>query len=365
MVCGARAPPDGAELGGGGEAEWRRGAQARWAAGRRRWRPSSGRWWWRRPAPAWTMRSGRRRPARRRPRTGRSAGSWRRKGSGPAGRHGRPPRRRGPPGGGPGRAGPCVGSAAPLPSASFAREIDVLWTVKSGASTESTADEPFACSKFIVAIGHNAAAFLSSFILDSVCWEVVGVVKLWNEWCRTSNTTTVLPTDSFCLFYRLISDPTVLLCQCSCYVAEDQQFQWLEKVFGCMQKEGLQVTILSTCPVADYKTQESTLTLPSPFLKALKTKEFKEPVCCPLLEQPNIVRDLPAAVLSYCQVWQIPAVLYQCYTDVIKLDTVTIEAFRPLLSTKILKSLVKDASESTKILKKLLTTNETHSNIYI
>ncbi|NXW31935.1 PSMG1 protein, partial [Phaetusa simplex] len=139
------------------------------------------------------------------------------------------------------------------------------------------------------------AAFLSSFILDSVCWEVVGVVKLWNEWCRTSSTTNVLPTDSFCLFYRLISDPTVLLCQCSCYVAEDQQFQWLEKVFGCMQKEGLQVTILSTCPVADYKTQESTLTLPSPFLKALKTKEFKEQVCCPLLEQPNIVRDLPAA----------------------------------------------------------------------
>ncbi|XP_005526609.1 proteasome assembly chaperone 1 [Parus major] len=241
------------------------------------------------------------------------------------------------------------------------REIDVLWTWQSGGCAE----EPLVCSRFIVAIGRNAAAFLSSFILDSVCWEVVGVVKLWNEWCRTSSTTNVLPTDSFCLFYRLISDPTVLLCQCSCYVAEDQQFQWLEKVFGSMQKKGLQVTILSTCPVADYKTQESTLTLVSPFLKALKTKEFQEPVCCSLLEQPNIVRDLPAAVLSYCQVWQIPAVLYQCYTDVIKLDTVTIEAFKPLLSSKVLKSLAKDASESTKLLKKFLTTSEIHNNIYI
>ncbi|NWV42590.1 PSMG1 protein, partial [Grantiella picta] len=170
------------------------------------------------------------------------------------------------------------------------REVDVLWRWRSGR-----AGEALACSSFIVAIGRNAAAFLSSFILDSVCWEVVGVVKLWNEWCRTSSATNVLPTDSFCLFYRLIADPTVLLCQCSCYVAEDQQFQWLEKVFGSMQKEGLQVTILSTCPVADYKTQESTLTLASPFLKALKTKEFQEQVCCPLLEQPNIVRDLPAA----------------------------------------------------------------------
>ncbi|NXV70385.1 PSMG1 protein, partial [Molothrus ater] len=166
------------------------------------------------------------------------------------------------------------------------REIQVLW---------SCAEESLVCSRFIVAIGRNAAAFLSSFILDSVCWEVIGVVKLWNEWCRTSSSTNVLPTDSFCLFYRLISDPTVLLCQCSCYVAEDQQFQWLEKVFGSIQKKGLQVTILSTCPVADYKTQESTLTLVSPFLKALKTKEFQEQVCCPLLEQPNIVRDLPAA----------------------------------------------------------------------
>ncbi|NXD24073.1 PSMG1 protein, partial [Spelaeornis formosus] len=170
------------------------------------------------------------------------------------------------------------------------REVDVLWSWQEGSAAE-----PLVCSRFIVAIGRNAAAFLSSFILDSVCWEVVGAVKLWNEWCRTSSATNVLPTDSFCLFYRLISDPTVLLCQCSCYVAEDQQFQWLEKVFGSMQKKGLQVTILSTCPVADYKTQESTLTLVSPFLKALKTKEFQEQVCCPLLEQPNIVRDLPAA----------------------------------------------------------------------
>uniref|UniRef100_A0A8C0VC73 Proteasome assembly chaperone 1 n=1 Tax=Cyanistes caeruleus TaxID=156563 RepID=A0A8C0VC73_CYACU len=255
--------------------------------------------------------------------------------------------------GGPSQLGVLCGS--------FPREIDVLWTWQSGGCAE----EPLVCSRFIVAIGRNAAAFLSSFILDSVCWEVVGVVKLWNEWCRTSSTTNVLPTDSFCLFYRLISDPTVLLCQCSCYVAEDQQFQWLEKVFGSMQKKGLQVTILSTCPVADYKTQESTLTLVSPFLKALKTKEFQEPVCCSLLEQPNIVRDLPAAVLSYCQVWQIPAVLYQCYTDVIKLDTVTIEAFKPLLSSKVLKSLAKDASESTKLLKKFLTTSEIHNNIYI
>lgn len=57
----------------------------------------------------------------------------------------------------------------------------------------------------------------------------------------------------------------------------------------------MQVLVLASCSITDYKTAESTLMLPSPFLKALKTKEFKDRVLCPLLEQPNIVRDLPAA----------------------------------------------------------------------
>ncbi|KAG8125717.1 putative Proteasome assembly chaperone 1-like protein [Naja naja] len=194
-------------------------------------------------------------------------------------------------------------------------------------------------------------SFLSSFILNSGSWELVGSAQLWNEWCRTSKVTNLLPKDSYCCFYRSVSDPTILLCQCNCYVAEDQQFQWLEKVFGCLQQIDLQVLVLSACPVTDYKTTESTLTLPSPFLKALKTREFKDKVYCSLLEQPNIIRDLPAAVLSYCQVWQIPAIFYQCYTDILQLDLVTIETFKP------------DISRSTEILTKLVTPNDIH-NIY-
>ncbi|ERE75877.1 proteasome assembly chaperone 1-like isoform 2 [Cricetulus griseus] len=48
-----------------------------------------------------------------------------------------------------------------------------------------------------------------------------------------------------------------------------------------------------------------------------------------------------ARVLSYCQVWRIPAVLYLCYTDVMKLDLVTVEAFKPVLSSSSLECLVK------------------------
>lgn len=57
----------------------------------------------------------------------------------------------------------------------------------------------------------------------------------------------------------------------------------------------MQVTVLTCRHITEYKTSESTCSLPSPFLRALKTQKFKDSACCPLLEQPNIVHDLPAA----------------------------------------------------------------------
>uniref|UniRef100_A0A8C0WS62 Proteasome assembly chaperone 1 n=1 Tax=Castor canadensis TaxID=51338 RepID=A0A8C0WS62_CASCN len=203
--------------------------------------------------------------------------------------------------------------------------------------------EKHPCSKFIIAIGSNAVAFLSSFVMNSGVWEEVGCTKLWNEWCRTTDTVHLSPTEAFCVFYQLKSDPSV---------------------FGPHPKKNMQITILTCRHVTDYKTSESTGSLPSPFLRALKTQNFQDPACCSLLEQPNIVHDLPAAVLSYCQVWKIPAILYLCYTDMMKLDLITVEAFKPILSSRSLRGLVKNLPRSTEILKKLMTTNETQSNIY-
>ncbi|XP_006886776.1 PREDICTED: proteasome assembly chaperone 1-like isoform X1 [Elephantulus edwardii] len=243
------------------------------------------------------------------------------------------------------------------------RQVQLLQR-QTKASLEVSLLEKYPCSKFILAIGNNAVAFISSFVMNSGVWEEIGCAKLWNEWCRTTDSINLSPTEAFCVFYHLKSNPSVLLCQCSCYVAEDQQYQWLEKVFGPCPKKKMQVTILTCRHITDYKTSESTCSLPSPFLRALKTQNFKDPTCCSLLEQPNIVHDLPAAVLSYCQVWQIPAILYLCYTDVMKLDPITVEAFKPLLSSKSLKGLAKNIPQSMEMLKKLMTTNEVQSNIY-
>lgn len=49
-------------------------------------------------------------------------------------------------------------------------------------------------------------------------------------------------------------------------------------------------------------------------------------------------------VLSHCQVWRLPAVLYLCYTDVMKLDLLTAAAFQPVLASRSLKGLAKVSS---------------------
>ncbi|XP_068122136.1 proteasome assembly chaperone 1 [Hyperolius riggenbachi] len=238
------------------------------------------------------------------------------------------------------------------------REVRLTWSSEVSTAIENSPEHRLPCCSLILAVGDNATGFVSSHILSSGSWEVSGNITLWNERCREAS-------PSSCIFYRSITEPTVMLCQCKSYVAEDQQFQLCEKVLGCLQKTNLKVTILSTCPVSDYKTTESTYNLPVPFLKVLKTKHYTDGTPCSPLEQPNIVDGLPAAVMAHCQVWGIPALYYQCYTDITKLDSVTIEAFRPVLSCQTMSRLAAKAENIEETLRKTVNSTEVFSNLYI
>ncbi|CAB1352416.1 unnamed protein product, partial [Coregonus sp. 'balchen'] len=150
-----------------------------------------------------------------------------------------------------------------------------------------------------------------------------GCVSLWNERSRGSSrqSSVPLPGEPACLFYRHMDNPAVLICQSTCYIAEDQLFQWTEK------NRGLNVMVLSDSPVAEYKTPDYLYGSTIPFLRSFKSSAYKSQALCPAVEQPNILTGLPAAVLSHCQVHQIPAVLYQCYTDVISPDSTSSQRF--------------------------------------
>ncbi|KAI4884876.1 hypothetical protein NFI96_028051 [Prochilodus magdalenae] len=225
------------------------------------------------------------------------------------------------------------------------REVHVRWCPEVSKAVESS--EHLQCSNLVIAVGPSAAGFVSAYVLRPEDWTQVGWVSLWNERSRGSSRpdTAPQPGEPGCVIYRQNSCPSVLVCPCTSYIAEDQLFQWAEKVLGSMQRRGLSVTVLSDALLTEYKTPDYLSGGGAPFLRALKTSAYASTLPCPVLEQPNIVAGLPAAVLSHCQVQRIPAVLFQCFTDVIHPDSVTMETYKPALSC--LGASVKDPHRTT------------------
>ncbi|KAM7374706.1 hypothetical protein PAMP_007349 [Pampus punctatissimus] len=208
------------------------------------------------------------------------------------------------------------------------REVHLHWSPDVSESLRS--GNKLQCSDFVLAVGHNAARFLSVYVLTSANWDAVGHASVWNE--RSRAVTGQSSEESACVFYRHKDNPSVLICQLTCYIAEDQLFQWTEKVFDCLQHRELNVTVLSDSSVADYKAADYLCNSSVPFLRSLHTGTFSGRPVCQSLEQPNIITGIPAAVLNHCQVHRIATVVYQCYSDVIGPDSVTMETYKPALA---------------------------------
>ncbi|XP_056141279.1 proteasome assembly chaperone 1-like [Lampris incognitus] len=239
------------------------------------------------------------------------------------------------------------------------REVHLSWYSE---DSQALGGRFLQCSDFILAVGHNAASFLSAYFVKTENWKAIGHATLWNE--RTSTRVGQTSEQPTGVFYRHVEDPSVLMCKITDYIAEDQLFQWTEKVFGCLQPRGLNVIVLSDSLAADYMTSDYLRDSMGLFLRCLQTSVSKRKIICPLLEQPNIVSGLPAAVLSHCQVHHIPAVAYQCYSDVIRPDSTTMEAYKPVLT--ILNKIIKlDVGPNADVLSKFAKTSDVQSNLYI
>ncbi|XP_057676044.1 proteasome assembly chaperone 1 isoform X2 [Corythoichthys intestinalis] len=224
------------------------------------------------------------------------------------------------------------------------REVRLHWGPEVCDALKSGDKLP--CSHFILAVGHNASRFLSVYVLASEKWESVGSASVWNERNQAGS-----GQQSGCVFFRRRDEPSVIICQLTCYIAEDQQFQWAEKVLDCLQHRDLNVTVLSDCSMADYKSVDYLCGSSTPFLRSLHSNAFSGPPVCPALEQPNILTGLPAAV-------------YQCFSDVIGTDSVTMETYKPALA-KLGKAITLDPCPSSDTLRKIVRTRDPQSNLYI
>uniref|UniRef100_A0A3B3ZYH1 Proteasome assembly chaperone 1 n=1 Tax=Periophthalmus magnuspinnatus TaxID=409849 RepID=A0A3B3ZYH1_9GOBI len=231
------------------------------------------------------------------------------------------------------------------------RQVRVRWSPTIEQSPDSGHRLP--CPHLLLAVGHNATRFVSVYFLSHGGWDAVGHVSLWNE-------RTVHSEDTTCVLHRHRESHQVLVCQVDCFVAEDQLFQWTEQVLGSL--DASQVTVLSDCPAAEYQSPQPLG--PDPCLRSLHTSAWSEPICCPPVELPNLVSGLPAAVVSFCQLHNISAAVYQCYSDARSADSTTMDMFRPVVA-RLAQDLKLDFSPDRDILRKFISQANVQSNLYI
>ncbi|XP_072303105.1 proteasome assembly chaperone 1 [Eucyclogobius newberryi] len=230
------------------------------------------------------------------------------------------------------------------------RQVRVHW----GPALEliPNTDHRLHCPHLLLTVGHNASRFVSVFFLSRGDWDAVGHVSLWNE-------RTLQSEGSACVLYRH-RDSHMLMCQVDCFVAEDQLFQWTEQVLSSLEPS--QVTVLSDCPAAEYQSAQPLGTAPR--LRSIHTSACSEPTCCPPVELPNLVSGLPAAVMSFCQLQNISAVVYQCYSDVRSADSTAMDTFRPAVE-QLAHSLNLDLCPDQDVLRKVISQAAVQSNLYI
>ncbi|XP_064628864.1 proteasome assembly chaperone 1-like [Lineus longissimus] len=185
------------------------------------------------------------------------------------------------------------------------------------------------CSSIIIAVGKAATAFANTYLVENNT-DVIGTIcsgmsnRESNTLCQRSL------RDRTCNIHRLKNKSDVLLCLCNTIVTPEQAFSWTTQLFSSLDKS-THVTVISSSHASEYKSDIPSSDLPFPMLTALKTSTFSGKAVCRYLQQPNTVTGLPAQILTYCQSHSLPAVLYHTYTDVLYLDSITINSFKPLL----------------------------------
>jgi proteasome assembly chaperone 1 len=132
---------------------------------------------------------------------------------------------------------------------------------------------------------------------------------------------------------------SVILCVCSPDLEVTQAFSFVECISRWLVKS--ENVIALTC---EFKTSHLTDEddLPNAFLRGLSSERFIGSKLSKSLEQPNMIAGTPAALLSYCQIFKIPAVLYVVYADSFIADSITAQPLIQLFSKLQINLLKKD-----------------------
>lgn len=217
----------------------------------------------------------------------------------------------------------------------LSREVVLRWGSSIKKEIDSSPNNKISCNSLIFAIGPVACGFLQKHCIRNDDQPVGILICGLNETDRNTLSQHEVYNSS-CFVHRIKSAAISTLVVLWHHEASPVQlFALTDKLFQYLPSDNFKVVILSTSHVSKFRTANKEA-LVVPFVRSLATDVENESTIFPKLEIPNIITGLPANVLSYCQIHNIPATLFVGYTEDTSADSINLAAFTPLLSAPML-----------------------------
>uniref|UniRef100_H2YT58 Proteasome assembly chaperone 1 n=1 Tax=Ciona savignyi TaxID=51511 RepID=H2YT58_CIOSA len=148
-----------------------------------------------------------------------------------------------------------------------------------------------------------------------------------------------------------------IFCTCMSHVASEIIWPLKDQIFSKFQiNTSTNIIILDSAPIHDFKSNKD---ITAPFVRSLCTNNFNKKTVFPMLEQPNLVKGISAAILTACEVEDIPAELCVCFIATCVVDFASIQAFCPLLTNSAFANVTMDNDLSVTRIKSLLSNQAT------
>ncbi|XP_039261776.2 proteasome assembly chaperone 1-like [Styela clava] len=204
------------------------------------------------------------------------------------------------------------------------------------------------CDNLIIAAGEVAWSFLKIYYDLQNSDKVVEIIENSKEDDCIYEAISKQPNIVSTIYEKFNKQKRNIFVSCKSYIPPEQIWPWTAKFFN-MVKPLKDVFVLSSSTIHEYKCEDMN-SINTPFVRSLSTttKPKNHPVFT-VLEQPNLMKSIPAAIITHCQFQNIPATAYICYTENNQLDSLSIQAFTELLGTPQFKISVNQESVKQKI----------------
>ncbi|KAF9213478.1 hypothetical protein CPC16_002289 [Podila verticillata] len=166
----------------------------------------------------------------------------------------------------------------------------LLWKTKPAQAGPRT------CSTLII-----GTAFGGSSLLHTVQPKtLIGTLILPGIDLKDNSADVNSPSNASCNIYELDSDRSVLLIPCNYEVKDKDSLNFAKTIMSGVQ--ATRIVILDTLSPGNYNSTMPDIDYTYPWLRLLQTAGSTTVTKIPALEVPNLVQNLGAALMSYCEV---------------------------------------------------------------